>query len=112
MSVLALLKSVFFSLTLTIVFELLFAKVFRFSSLRLIIGANLLTNPPLVCLCLLLPLYTGISKLPLLVFLEICAVFAEGLVYKKNAVCSRPLLFSLGANGFSFFIGELLQALI
>lgn len=112
MSTFLLLKSVVISFALTLIFELIFAKIFRFPSLRLIIGANLLTNPPLVCLCLLLPLYTGISKLPLLAFLEICTVFAEGLVYKQRTAVSRPFFFSLGANCFSFFVGKLLQAML
>lgn len=109
MNVLDLIKSMALSLFLTVAFELIFARLFKFAPLRLIIGANLLTNPPLVCLCLLLPLYTAIPKLPLLIFLEVCAVIAEGRVYKRHSEFPRPYLFSLGANCFSFFLGEILQ---
>ncbi len=72
---------------------------------------NLVTNP-IVVLVSVLTDFAGFSDILLTAFLEISAVLAEWLLYKKCAVNIRkPLAFAVGANIFSYFAGLILQLL-
>ena len=102
-----LLLSLLISLLLTLMLETLFALCFRVKGKALVLVelVNLFTNPIVVLLCVTFP------QTWLLVTMEVFAVTAEWLLYRFSGLIKRPLLFSLGANIFSYFAGELLQML-
>lgn len=101
------------SLGLTLLLEALFfllcGKRDRWDFLLLLL-VNVLTNPAVVLLHALAALYTAWSLTAVKAVLEILAVLTEGYCYKRyGGNFKRPLLFSLGANAFSFGCGVLLQ---
>lgn len=102
------------SLALTLVLELGFAFVFKLrrKALLLTVLANILTNPAVVVLHLLLCRYYAFPEVAVISVLEISAVGIEALIYKTESSIKRPFLFSLGANAFSYFCGLLIGALI
>jgi len=101
------------SLGLTLVLELAFAlifKVHRAYDLILVIVVNVITNPAVVLMNYLLLRHTVIPQLLIVLVLETAAVLIEGFYYKRYAEkISRPFLFSLGANAFSYIIGFILS---
>ncbi|MBP0965395.1 MAG: hypothetical protein J5999_08915 [Oscillospiraceae bacterium] len=103
------------SLALTMILELLAAAVvgLRGRDLLLTVIVNLLTNPIVTAFFYIL---SGTTELPVALikaFLEISAIVAEWLIYRKYGVkIKRPLLLSVGLNGFSFFSGMLINHLI
>ena len=81
--------------------------------LLLCLLVNLLTNPPVVLCHLLTQAFTSWPLLPVMLALELTAVLVEGFVLKHMGEdFRRPYLFSLGANGFSFFVGLLLKRIL
>jgi hypothetical protein len=106
-----LVKSLVVSLAFTLAAELLFALLLgkRGKDLALVSLVNILTNPPVVLLYFLASAYTALSPALLKASLEIAAVLVEAFCYRKyGGNFRRPLLFSLGANAFSFGLGELI----
>ena len=98
------------SLALTLLLEGAFARLCRVRGRRnacLVLLVNLLTNPPVALVGNLFPLW------PVHLALEAAAVLVEGAVYARLAEgLRRPLLFSLGANAFSYLTGAALSALL
>ncbi|NLT12989.1 MAG: hypothetical protein GXY05_01455 [Clostridiales bacterium] len=100
------------SLAATLALELLFAFVFRKrgKDLILVCLVNVLTNPAVVLIYILASTYTEFSPVLLKAALEAMAVLTEAYYYKRYGTCfPKPLLFSLSANAFSFFAGELIS---
>ena len=101
------------SLFLTLVLEVFFFYLSRKRNridLLLLIMVNIITNPLVVIIHWLMVAYTSLNITITTLALEALAVYSEGLYYKKYAKdITRPFLFSLGANLFSFLIGVLLQ---
>lgn len=98
------------SLLLTLVLESLFALLWGIKGRRdwlLLLLANAVTNPIVVTLY-----YCISSRWTFVIVLEVCAVLAEWLAYRRWGKTLRPaLLFSLCANCFSYFSGFLLNFL-
>ena len=112
----ALLASLGLSLTLTIALEtgffLLIGKRNK-KDLLLLLLVNVITNPVVVLSFWLAVLYMDWNKYIILVLLELFAVLIEGYYYKKYGISfRRPYIFSLCANMFSFWAGELIQLLL
>lgn len=108
------LRALGISLGLTLVLELSFALLWRKGSRALLLVAlvNLLTNPPVALTALLWRHRALPGYVPLAAALELGAIFVEGLIYRKSREFSRPYLFSLCANAFSFGVGFLLNHLL
>ena len=109
---LRLLMSLGISLGLTLALELLYALIARKrgKDLVLVCLVNVITNPVVVLVYFLASAYTAMHSVFLKAALEIMAVVTEALYYRKyGSSYQRPLLFSLGANAFSFFSGELIS---
>lgn len=104
------------SLGMTIVFELIFCFAFKLRgtyNILLVILVNTLTNPPVVLLNYLLRQNTDLPQTLIVITLEITAVVVEGVYYKRCAEdIKHPILFSLGANAFSYFSGLLITYII
>lgn len=102
------------SLACTLVLELVFAVLVRMKGRKnyiLLVLVNILTNPVVVLLYYITRCCTRIPIIPVLLLLEVSAVVVEGTYYKKYGEGIRnPMLFSIGANLFSYWVGELLQA--
>ncbi|HIS21755.1 MAG TPA: hypothetical protein IAB43_12360 [Candidatus Spyradocola merdavium] len=98
------------SLALTLLLEGAFARLCRVRGRRnacLVLLVNLLTNPPVALVGNLFPFW------PVHLALEAAAVLVEGAIYARLAEgLRRPLLFSLGANAFSYLTGAALRALL
>lgn len=114
---LAIIKSMGIALLLTILLEGLFGAIWGVKGGRnfvIMLLANLLTNP-LVNVIHSFFAYEirldGQAIVIITALLETSAVIAEWLVYKSRTDIKKPLLFSLCANGFSFFCGILINLL-
>mgnify|MGYP006909150137 CR=1 FL=1 len=97
------------SLALTLLLEGAFARLCRVRRRNacLVLLVNLLTNPPVALVGNLFPFW------PAHLALEAAAVLVEGAIYARLAEgLRRPLLFSLGANAFSYLTGAALSALL
>lgn len=98
------------SLALTLVLEGVLALLWGVKDRRdwlLLLIVNAVTNPIVVSLHHLLG-----GRVPLTAALECFAVVAEWLAYRRWGRDTRPaFLFSLCANGFSYFSGVLLNDL-
>lgn len=96
------------SLSLTLVLEGLFALIWGVrgkGDWLLLLIANVVTNPIVVSLYSL-----GLNGWPAVAAMELAAVLAEGLAYRRWGKTTGPaFLFSLCANCFSFFSGLLLN---
>lgn len=106
------LLSLLFSLGLTLLLESVFYTFIHEKSRRdylLLVLVNIVTNPVVVLLQQLLR--AGGAELFLATAaLEGAAVLVEWLFYRRYAEkINRPLLFSLGANVFSYGTGKFLQ---
>lgn len=100
------------SLGLTLVLELLFAIVAgkRGKDLVLVCLVNIMTNPVVVLSYYLAVRYTAVHPVFVKAVLELLAVAVEAGIYKAcGNGFRRPLLFSLGANMFSFWTGVLIS---
>ena len=102
------------SLSLTLVLELAYALLWGvrdWHDLILTVLVNILTNPVVVFAAYFirfrhLPVNYGLATL----LLETLAVITEALLYKKHArTISRPWLFALSANSFSYAMGEIVN---
>lgn len=108
-------RSMLVSLLLTIILELSFALIWgirKRHDLIINVLCNTLTNPVVSCTyyyCFFVMGLSGAGRIIVLILLEISAVLTEWLIYKKKTDINRPMLFSLGANGFSYFIGLLVS---
>ena len=101
--------SLIVSLVLTLLLEGLFAALWGIKGRRdwgLVMLVNVVTNPIVVSL------YHGVSRgWPFVLVLEVSAVLAEWLAYRRWGRTTRPaFLFSLCANCFSYFTGVLINA--
>ena len=103
------------ALICTIAFELLFACICGYrnkQTVRVVVLAQIVTNPVVVLLANLSLFYTDWPYLSYLIPLEIAAVCVEWQIYRRCAkAIQKPLLFSLAANAFSYTIGLGLQYL-
>ncbi|MEG0875531.1 MAG: hypothetical protein RSF77_00140 [Oscillospiraceae bacterium] len=104
-----LLSSLGISLVLTLFLEMSFCYLVGLRSGRdfiLLILVNILTNPTVVLLHHLFSRFSGIEPWIFISALELAAIGIEGLCYRlaSNSI-KHPFLLSLGANGFSYFIG-------
>jgi hypothetical protein len=109
---LRLLTALGISLALTLALELLFAVASgkRGKDLALVALVNIVTNPAVVLVYFLASAYTALHPVLVTAVLEIMAVLTEAYYYHRYGNCFlRPLLFSLGANAFSYGIGELIS---
>ncbi|MBR2717144.1 MAG: hypothetical protein IKD79_05345 [Oscillospiraceae bacterium] len=107
-------RSLGMSLGLTLVLELAFALLCgkRRRALLLTALVNLLTNPIVVWSTLLWRMYALPGGALMTALAEILAFLTEGLIYKKSREFSRPFVFSLCANAFSYGAGLMLNHLI
>jgi len=111
-----LLQGLAISLNLTLVFELGFALFWGIRGkhdLLLTAAVNVLTNPIVVFVYYFMwyrrpPVNRGIVTLGM----EILAVAAEALLYRRyGRTITRPWLFSVSANAFSYAMGELINGI-
>lgn len=83
-------------LTMTVLFETAAAFFFgiRQKDILLVILANIITNPPLVFICLLLMYHIGIGKAYLFtyLFLEPLVIVTEWKIYEKHMRTERNCL--------------------
>lgn len=97
------------SLGLTLILELSFALLWglrKKDSLWLLILINTTTNPPAVLLHFLLVRQLGLSAVFAVPLIETAVVLSEWLLLKYNTkAISRPFLFSLLSNLFSYCTG-------
>lgn len=97
------------SLVLTLLLEGVFAFVWGVKGKedwRLLVLVNVVTNPIVVALH-----FCVSGAWQFVLFLEVSAVLAEWLAYRKWGRTTRPaFLFSLCANCFSYFTGVLFSA--
>ncbi len=101
------------SLGLTLLIELLFARLCGVREFLVVLLCNCLTNPPVVLLSHLAAVYTPLPTLAVQLVLEIAAVLVEALCYRECAGhIKRPFLFSLGANAVSYLSGLVLGAIL
>lgn len=105
-----LLSALGISLALTLLFELAFSLLCGIRNLRdllLIILVNAVTNPAVALIYNLYP--STWIKIPL----ELAAISIEALYYIKYSTnISHPILFSIGANCFSFILGTVLNLIV
>ncbi len=109
-----LLSSLALSLALTLAIELGFALICgkRRYDILLVTLVNVVTNPPVVLIYSLLRRVTPIPGIWIALPLELAAVAAEALMYKRFAEnVKRPLLFSLSANALSYGLGLIINML-
>ncbi len=108
--------SLLLSLTATLILELGFALLCRVRSPRdllLVVLVNVLTNPAVVLLNRLCLNNNILSPWVVVIILELVAVVAEAACYKlRGEKIPHPLLFSLGANSFSYAIGLMASCLL
>ena len=106
-----LLPSLAVSLVLTLLLEGLFARIWGVKGVRdweIIVLVNVVTNPIVVTLH-----HCVSSGVAFTALLEVSAVIAEWLAYRKWGKTTKPaFLFSLCANCFSYFSGVLINILV
>lgn len=105
----AILESMARALALTVIFESAFAFMCRVRERRnylVLFLVNLLTNPFVNAFYRIAVDKTdGVTLAAVTLLLEISAILAEGLIYRETTDIKKPILFSLGANTFSFGLG-------
>ena len=98
------------SLALTLILESIFALIWGIKGRRdwlLLLLVNVITNPIVVTLH-----YCVSSRWIFVLILEVSAVLAEWLAYRRWGKTTRPaFLLSLCANCFSYFSGLLINLL-
>lgn len=108
------LESLLLSLSLTLLFEGIFALLFGLrkpKDLLLVALVNIVTNPPLVLTLNLLRRYDPrFICIPIVLLLELLAVTAEWLLYRRGLEYRKlpPLVLSLLLNTLSFLGGLLI----
>jgi len=104
--------SILIALLLTLMLELVFALLWglRRKQLFMVVLMNLLTNPAANLIYGLALLYTAVPQILLIVLLEAAVVTTETICCK--GFVSKPLLFTLLCNAFSYIIGILLQSIL
>ena len=111
-----LLYSLGISLILTLILEVCFLYICRIRDKKdriLLILVNILTNPLAVMSYVIVFRYSNMNPIAVVTVLELFAVLTEGHYYKAYSRTIRhPMLFSLGANLFSYSIGQLLNLLL
>ena len=108
------------SLAISLIMTLLLETGFFFlvgkrnkKDLLLLVMVNVLTNPVVVSIYWLTVLYMNFNHVLITIPLELFAILTEGFYYKKYGLdFSRPYLFSVAANAFSFGMGVLLQKIL
>lgn len=99
------------SLLLTLLLEGLFGLIWGVKGKRdwlLLLAVNVVTNPIVVTLHYCVSSFWGFT-----LFLELAAVAAEWLAYRRWGRTTSPaLLFSLCANCFSYFSGVIINILM
>ncbi len=109
-------KVLLLSLAATELFELVFALAFGVRSRRdyfLVLLVNLLTNPAVVLTYCILMRKQLMSPISATIMLELLAIAVEALCYKlRGDKISHPILFSVGANFFSFSMGMVASLLL
>ncbi|MBQ1926065.1 MAG: hypothetical protein II767_03870 [Proteobacteria bacterium] len=103
------------ALTLTILIELSVALITGYrdrKTLKVVVLAQIVTNPIVVLISNLCILYTALPVWAFHAPLEIAALCAEWMIYRKfTSEIHRPFLFSLAANASSYIIGVVLSYL-
>lgn len=104
-------ESLVISLGLTIISEFLFAFLWGMNKryFRLVAVVNILTNPFVVGCHILTRLYFPLAIIYVTIVLELLAIVAEGMLYKKHSNMKFPLFFSVCANVFSYSTGMILN---
>ena len=109
-------KTLGVSLFLTLVLELFFVwRVGKASKRDLLLAflVNVLTNPFVVSMYYITFFYTNWNQTLVICVLEVSAVLVEWICYKKcGEKITYPFLLSAGANGFSYFLGGVIDRLI
>lgn len=104
------------SLLLTLLFETAFALVAGVRNVKdivIVLLVNIITNPVVVFSYYTVITYTDFSGVAAKAVLEAAAVATEALLYRRYAYnIKKPLLFSIGANLFSFTMGLIINILI
>ena len=105
---------IFVALALTIALEGVMAFIMGVRNIRgqiTILLVNIITNPALNCLLLILSLSISPKmNYYAIIPLEIIIVFVEGLIYKKMLKTKlNSFLFSLILNAFSFVVGLIIS---
>lgn len=103
------------SLGLTLVLELAFALIFMVRQKRdllLVCLVNVITNPVVALVYYLASSAVYTVQTLALIALEVLAVVVEAVYYRSyGEKISHPVLFAVGANAFSFFIGKAINIL-
>jgi hypothetical protein len=111
-----LIKAIAIALIATLALETLFFIIIRYRNkhdLRLLLIANVLTNPPLVLLTCLNDYYGVMDYMSLVLILEVAAVIVEWLIYRAYAEeIKKPFCFALAANAFSYVMGVIIQVVV
>lgn len=104
-----LIRSLLLSLVLTEAFECAFALSLKKRGKALLLCAlvNIVTNPPVVLLSMLL----GGGWL-LIAGLELSAAGLEGALFRYSGLYKHPFLFALAANALSFSLGLVVNQFI
>jgi len=110
------LVSAFLALALTLLVEVgLYLLVYgrEGKDIGLVIGVNLITNPPLNFLLWLVVFFGHLNTDIITMVLELVVVGFEGWCYRRFAKSiRRPFMFSLAANACSFGLGWGLQRIL
>lgn len=106
--------SLLLALLLTEAVELPIARLFgvKGRDLVFVLLANIMTNPAVNVLYAAATVFTKLPTIPVIAVLELAAVAAEWIVYRRAADAKRPLLMSLVCNAASFCTGLLLNPFI
>jgi len=82
--------------------------------LTVILFVNILTNPIVVCMGMIMESYTRVPRAAYIIVLELAAFITEAMIYRKLLYTKKPSPFivSLILNCVSFFIGTTIGGLI
>ena len=104
------------SLLLTLILEVSFLFLLRVRDKKdivLVILVNILTNPLVVMSYFIVVHYSHINRIAVVIVLELLAIITEGYYFRAYGKNFRhPMLISLGANLFSYCIGQTLNLLL
>ncbi len=111
-----LLYSLGLSLLLTLVLEVSFVYLCRIRDKKdiiLLIMVNILTNPLVVMSYYIAVHYGNMNRIAVVIVLELLAILTEGYYYRTyGRTFKHPFVFAVGANLFSFCIGQALNILL
>ncbi len=102
-------KILFTGLFLTLLFELSVAFLWKVekSDIKIVILANVVTNP-LVVLLYYLALCHGVASWWIIAILEVSAVVVESICYKYKTNIKNSTIFAVIANAVSYSLGLLI----